>query len=647
MKTHTAALRLKYLFAFCLLFSLFTHTLQAQICSGSLGDPVVNKTFGAGPNPGAALPASVIGYTYLTNQCPDDGFYTVANSTAGCFGNSWHNLSQDHTPGDNNGYMLLINATFTPGDFYIDTVKNLCPGTTYEFAAWILNLLKTTACSPNPISPRIVFNIETPSGIVLGTYSTGDIPATASPLWKQYGLFFTTPAGSSTVVIRMTNNAPGGCGNDLALDDITFRPCGPLVNTSVSSNSKSVSFCPGNVQPVTLSAVIGSGYISPALQWQQSLDNGSTWADIPGATTTNYTATPTAIGTYLYRLAVAQGGNIGAGNCRVISIPDTVIIRSNPSVSLLSNSPVCEKQTVQLSASGGSTYQWTGPNGYTSASANINFTAVAARAGQYNVLVTDQYGCTSMASTLIDVLAAPQAAISGSTTICRGNSIALQAAGGIGYAWLPTTGLSDAGSATPTVQPTETTTYRVVVTGSNGCADTAFTTITVSESPVADAGPDVFMLRGETVTLSGSATGENFSNYWEPATFLNNPSLLTPLSSTPESQVYVLHVVSNIGCGTATDTVLVKVFNGLFIPKAFSPNGDGLNDIWRIDGLLAYPKAVITVYNRLGQKVFEGGSNSSWDGRIKNQQAAPGTYVYYLNLNNGRPVLKGTVVLLR
>ncbi|HMO61190.1 MAG TPA: gliding motility-associated C-terminal domain-containing protein [Ferruginibacter sp.] len=648
MKIFIVALRLKYLPAFCLFSILFTHTLHAQICSGSLGDPVVNVTFGTGPNPGAALPSRVIAYNYTAGQCPDDGFYTVANSTAGCFGNTWHALAQDHTPGDNNGYMLLINASFTPGDFYIDTVKNLCPGTTYEFAAWILNLLRNTACSPNRINPNIVFNIETPSGTVLGTYSTGDIPSTAAPEWKQYGLFFTTPVGSNTVVIRMRNNAPGGCGNDLALDDITFRPCGPLVNTSVTSNSKSITFCANDVQPVTLSATIGSGYISPALQWQQSLNNGSTWADIPAATNNSYTATPSAAGTYLYRLAVAQGGSINVGNCRVISIPDTIIIRNIPAVAISSNSPVCNNENIELLAGGGSTYQWTGPSGFTSTFANVQLAAnEAATAGQYTVQVTDIFGCRAIASTMVQVLPKPNATVSGNTTICRDSSTTLEAGGGSTYLWFPSTGLTNINSASTLAQPITTTTYSVIVTDNNGCADTASTIISVSESPVADAGPDVFMLSGETVTLRGNATGNNINYYWEPAAFLSDAGSLMPVTNTPQTQEYVLYVVSATGCGTATDTMLVKVFNGLYIPTAFSPNGDGLNDTWRIDGLLAYPKAVIAVYNRFGQIVFEGSANSSWDGRIKNQPAAAGTYVYYINLNNGRPVIKGSVVLVR
>src|SRR6187549_347822 len=199
---------------FC--FITFTGNLYSQVCNGSLGDPVVNVTFGTGNNPGQPLLSATTTYNFITTSCPDDGNYTVVNSTSGCF-SSWHTIPEDHTPNDENGYMMLVNATFTPGDFYVDTVKGLCANTTYEFAAWIVNVLGPSFCMP-VILPKLVFNIETTAGVVLGTYSTGDIPGSSSPVWKQYGLFFTTPPNTNNVVIRLTNTAPGGCGNDIALD---------------------------------------------------------------------------------------------------------------------------------------------------------------------------------------------------------------------------------------------------------------------------------------------------------------------------------------------------------------------------------------------------------------------------------------------
>ena len=223
----------------------------SQVCSGSLGDPVVNVDFGNSNNPATALAAATTSYSFTSSSCPSDGSYTVVSSSAGCFNNTWHGLSEDHTPGDQTGYMMLVNASYQPGDFYVDTVKGLCANTTYEFAAWIVNVLLPSACDGAGIRPKLVFNIETTTGSILGTYSTNDIPASGSPDWKQYGLFFTTPVNTNDVVIRITNTAPGGCGNDLALDDITFRPCGPSVTSSLPNTTETeLHLCKGTATTI-------------------------------------------------------------------------------------------------------------------------------------------------------------------------------------------------------------------------------------------------------------------------------------------------------------------------------------------------------------------------------------------------------------
>ena len=245
-----------------------------------LGDPVVNITFGSGSNPGPALKAATTAYasTYTTSPCPADGnLYTLTNSSSvNCFSPAWHTVSSDHT-GNPKGYFMLINASYQPSDFYLDTVHNLCGNTTYQFSAWVRNLLmvlNNPNCPPDEgILPNITFNIETTTGDTLGTYTTGDIPETSNT-WSgyQYGLFFVTPGNVSDVVLRMTNNAVGGCGNDLALDDITFRACGPMVSASISgiNGADSINVCEDDPSVFTFNAGISSGYTSPEF----SLRNG-------------------------------------------------------------------------------------------------------------------------------------------------------------------------------------------------------------------------------------------------------------------------------------------------------------------------------------------------------------------------------------
>ncbi|MBS1564227.1 MAG: hypothetical protein JST39_07545, partial [Bacteroidetes bacterium] len=126
MTTNTTLLACVKNIFLCLAVLLAAAPGYAQLCSGSLGDPVVNITFGTGSNPGA--PLKTTNYTYVSTDCPADGYYTVRNSTSNCF-NNWFTLTEDHTPGDVNGYMMLVNASYSKGDFYVDTVHNLCSGT--------------------------------------------------------------------------------------------------------------------------------------------------------------------------------------------------------------------------------------------------------------------------------------------------------------------------------------------------------------------------------------------------------------------------------------------------------------------------------------------------------------------------------------
>jgi gliding motility-associated-like protein len=644
-------MELKFSFktAILIIFLGIRLTSSAQVCSGSLGDPVVNVTFGSGANPGYPLQAASTSYNYTSSSCPNDGSYTVVNSTSGCFSNSWYNITEDHTPNEANGYMMLVNASYTPGDFYVDTVKNLCANTNYEFAAWIMNVQFPTSCNSNPILPKLVFNIETTTGIVLGTYSTGNISSPGNPTWKQYGLFFTTPLNTNNVVIRLTNTAPGGCGNDLALDDITFRPCGPSVTAIVSNNnSTNIDMCKGSVTTVSLSASIGSGYNSPASQWQESIDSGITWTDIPGATSLTYLFTKTATGVYKYRMSAAEGSNIGISNCRVASNPVTITIRDIPVVSAQSNSPVCEKRIINLTATGGSTYSWSGPAGFSSSLAAPSFIARNNSGGQYNVIATDQFGCKNIAAAIVVANPKPIAVVSNTQEICKGNVAVLQASGGITYLWTPATGLSAVDIPNPTASPVDTTSYKVVVTGANSCTDTAMVVVNVLGKPAANAGPDKIIFKGQSVLLEGIIGGGDVSFTWSPGTFLDNQLLEQPSATPLNDMMYTLEVISNLGCGKVSDDVFVKVYNDIYIPSAFSPNNDGLNDAWRIDALAATPEAKVVVYNRYGNIVFETTGNSKyWDGTFKGQALPTGAYPYVIDFKNGSPLKKGMFMIVR
>lgn len=388
-------LRFLYLWIILLFLALPGST---QLCSGSLGDPVVNLTFGSGTNGGTSY--SPPGYTYTAATCPNDGFYTITNFTSNCFNSTWHSVSGDHTGGGN---FMLVNASFEPADFFVGTVTGLCPNTTYEFSAWILNVL----ISPAGIKPNLTFTIETPAGAVLQTMNTGDITVTPSPVWRQYGFFFTTTAGNPDIVLRIRNNAPGGMGNDLALDDITFRPCGPSLSSSILGNSDNVDICTYDQPGYTFNAAISSGFLNPVFQWQISTDSTATWKDITGATTINYQRQPTVPGRYWYRLTVAEDGNAGISGCRIASNVLLINVHPRPAVNAGPDRIIRNGGKAQLTAvaSGENiTIAWSPPERL-SDPLLLNTVAAPVRDTWYRLTATSVYGCTNDDVTFVQVVA--------------------------------------------------------------------------------------------------------------------------------------------------------------------------------------------------------------------------------------------------
>jgi len=392
--------RLSFPVFFLLIIAVLTNTAaDAQICNGSLGDPAVNITFGSGGGTGNFPPPG--GYTYTSSICPNDGYYTVTNSTNSCFGNTWHTVSSDHT---GNGNFLLVNASFTPGDFFVTTVTDLCPNTTYEFAAWILNVMKPIVS----IRPAIVFKIETPSGNVLASYQTGDIDVSGGPVWKQYGFFFTTPPDNANIVLRISNSAPGGYGNDLALDDITFRPCGSKITADiVGITTDTINVCEGNSDVYTFSGTASSAYLNPVYHWQLSNDRGVTWNDIPGAVTLSYTRNPTGPGNYWYRLTVVDATVAGIPSCRIASDILVINVHAKPVVSAGPDRIMLTGSSAELfgKAEGENlVYSWS-PNSFISDIKVLTPVVIPPGDMDYTLSAVSSFGCASEDHVLVKVVA--------------------------------------------------------------------------------------------------------------------------------------------------------------------------------------------------------------------------------------------------
>ena len=198
--------------------------LSAQPADCTFSSPAITIQFGAGSIQDVNT-GSLANYYRVLTSCPTDGHYSYASSTSNCFQDDWHTLTSDHTPGDVSGNMLLVNGAAYPGTFLRTTVTGLKGGVMYEFGTWLMNLCKPTDKCPFPLLPNLSIRLETSSGKSVAQFSTGNLPRVPTPHWTQYRAYFTLPMSITTVILTMINNAPGGCGNDFALDDITFREC--------------------------------------------------------------------------------------------------------------------------------------------------------------------------------------------------------------------------------------------------------------------------------------------------------------------------------------------------------------------------------------------------------------------------------------
>jgi gliding motility-associated-like protein len=187
------------------------------------------------------------------------------------------------------------------------------------------------------------------------------------------------------------------------------------------------------------------------------------------------------------------------------------------------------------------------------------------------------------------------------------------------------------------------------VISSEGCnSDTAKAQVTVYPIPVVNAGPDVITEPNRPVQLKATVSPVTANVLWTPPTGLSDPRQLQPMATLQENQSYFITATGEFGCNAA-DTVLVKVFKELKIPNAFSPNGDGKNDTWRIPGLEEYRNATVQVFNRWGQMVYRSvGYTNPWNGVMNGNKLPTGAYYYVIKPGeNGYGTLSGMVMIVR
>lgn len=184
---------------------------------------------------------------------------------------------------------------------------------------------------------------------------------------------------------------------------------------------------------------------------------------------------------------------------------------------------------------------------------------------------------------------------------------------------------------------------------SHGCkSDVLNKTITVNPYPIVDAGPDRKMLEGGIITIQATATGNNLQYVWTPSLYLSDATLLKPKCIDPKFDIlYTLTVTAPGGCIKTSD-MFVDVLKIPSIPNTFSPNKDGINDLWLIQYLEEYTECHTQIFTRAGQKVFESrGIYKPWDGTYKGKELPMDTYYYIIEPGSGRDPFTGFVTIIK
>lgn len=338
-----------------------------------------------------------------------------------------------------------------------------------------------------------------------------------------------------------------------------------------------------------------------------------------------------------------------ADNC---TATDNVVITVNPLpvVDAGVDQTICQGTTVALNATGALNYLWNADATLTSTNVS-NPIAMTAYTHTYFVTGTDNIGCSNMDSVVVNVIEPFAVIVSPNTEVCYGEQVQLSADGGVSYEWSPSTALDNPYVATPYASPTQSTTYTVVASDGVCFQDIATVEVTVNPLPQAYAGEDVIILAGETVVLTGTGSGNTYS--WTPAEGLSCSDCANPEANPNQTTTYVFTISNDDGC-RQSDTIVIMVGckdDIVFIPNAFSPNGDAVNDVFYVRSKGLQSIDFLRVFDRWGNLIFESKDvNVGWDGTYKGKMLAPGTYVYYLQAtcSNGQAIMtQGNVALIR
>lgn len=271
--------------------------------------------------------------------------------------------------------------------------------------------------------------------------------------------------------------------------------------------------------------------------------------------------------------------------------------------------------------------------------------------------LTAKWGvCQRTASTRVNILTKPIAHAGRDTAICfqtfallRGS--ATRTSGPVSFLWTPSAKVLPSNFAFAVGRPDSTQLFTLQVSDNYGCNFKTFDDVLVTMQPPvpAYAGNDTNAVYGIPHQLFSSG---GVSYLWTPSNVLDNPIAQNPKATLTSDTRFTVLVTDVAGC-VGTDDVLIKVYKGptYYIPNAFSPNGDGLNDIFRPVPVGIVKTDYFRVFNRYGQLLFETSKwLDGWNGTYQGKKQTQGTYAWMIRGTdrNGKVVeMKGTVILIQ
>ncbi len=479
--------------------------------------------------------------------------------------------------------------------------------------------------------------------ICLGSSATIGTPAIAGNTysWAPTGFLsnaniaspVSTPNDTTTYILTVTKTSDGCTAQDTvtvfvnpvptALFDPGPNQCIIENNFSFNNNSTGATIHEWN---------LGDGNLSNQLNPAHSYANA---------------------GTYTVKLVTTN--NAGCKD----SVAHAISVYANPLVTAVNDASVCFGKTVQLQAAGAQSYEWSPAQGLSCTNCDNPIASPAASAA-YFVRGISKDGCPGFDTVNITVHQPIQITVSPDAEICEKQSVNLLASGDNSYKWTPAQSLSSDIIPNPVATPLSTTQYRVIGFDGNNCfTDTGYVTITVNPNPTIKLGPDKTLLTGTIYPLAPVVTnGPIVSWQWNPATNLSCSTCPDPSATIKKDITYDVLIQNIYGC-TAADTINIKTFcenTQVYVPNAFTPDGDGINDILMVRAKGIEVVNSFRIFSRWGELLFEklnfppNTIAYGWDGKIKGKTGAPEVYVYTVDVtcdNLQNYSYKGNVSILK